>query len=67
MAMANVTMIVIFMCVTTFCTVFCIIATLLCYMDYRKQKRASREEIAHLKTEVRACRELLRKRAKNNV
>ena len=64
---ANTTMIVIFMCITSFCTVFCIIATLLCYMDYMKQKRASREEIAHLKTEVRACRELLRKRAKNNV
>lgn len=64
---ANTTMIVIFMCITSFCTVFCIIATLLCYMDYMKQKRASREEIAHLKTEVRTCRELLRKRAKNNV
>lgn len=65
MAMANVTMIVIFMCITSFCTVFCIIATLLCYIDYMKQKRASREEIAHLKTEVRACRELLKRRAKN--
>lgn len=64
---ANTTMIVIFMCITSFCTVFCIIATLLCYMDYMKQKRASREEIAHLKTEVRACRELLKRRAKNNV
>ncbi len=64
---ANTTMIVIFMCITTFCTVFCIIATLLCYMDYMKQKRASREEIAHLKTEVRACRELLKRRAKSDV
>lgn len=64
---ANTTMIVIFMCITTFCTVFCIIAALLCYMDYRKQKRESREEIAHLKNEVRACRELLRKRAKSDV
>lgn len=65
--MANVTMIVIFMCITTFCTVFCIIATLLCYMDYMKQKRESRAEIEHLKAEVRACRELLRKRAKSDV
>lgn len=64
---ANTTMIVIFMCITSFCTVFCIIATLLCYMDYMKQKRASREEIAHLKTEVRACRELLKRRAKSDV
>lgn len=66
--MANVTMIVLFMCITTFCTVFCIIATLLCYMDYRKQKRESRAEIEHLKAEVRACRELLRrKESKSNV
>lgn len=65
--MANTTMIVIFMCITSFCTVFCIIATLLCYIDYMKQKRASREEIAHLKTEVRACRELLKRRAKSDV
>ena len=60
--MANTTMIVIFMCITTFCTVFCIIATLLCYMDYMKQKRESRAEIEHLKAEVRACRELLRRK-----
>jgi len=65
--MANTTMIVLFMCITTFCTVFCIIATLLCYIDYRKQKRESREEIAHLKTEIRACRELLKRRAKSDV
>lgn len=65
--MANTTMIVIFMCITAFCVVICIAATLLCYIDYRKQKRASRAEIEHLKAEVRACRELLRKRAKNNV
>lgn len=64
---ANTTMIVIFMCITSFCTVFCIIATLLCCMDYMKQKRASREEIAHLRTEVRACRELLKRRAKSDV
>lgn len=65
--MANTTMIVIFMCVTAFCVVICIAATLLCYMDYMKQKRASREEIAHLRTEVRACRELLKRRAKSDV
>lgn len=67
MAMANVTMIVIFMCVTSFCVVICIAVTLLCYMDYMKQKRASCEEIAHLKTEVRVCRELLKRRAKSDV
>lgn len=65
--MADVTMIVIFMCITSFCVVICIAATLLCYMDYMKQKRASSEEIAHLKTEVRACRELLKRRAKSDV
>ena len=66
--MANVTMIVLFMCITTFCTVFCIIATLLCYIDYMKQKRESHAEIEHLKAEVRACRELLRrKESKSNV
>lgn len=66
--MAYTTMIVIFMCITAFCVVICIAATLLCCMDYMKQKRASREEIAHLKTEVRACRELLRrKESKSNV
>ena len=62
MAMANVTVIVIFMCVTSFCVVICIAATLLCYMDYMKQKRESRAEIEHLKAEVRACRELLRRK-----
>lgn len=60
-------MIVIFMCITAFCVVICIAATLLCYMDYRKQKRVNREEIKHLKTEVRACRELLKRRAKSDV
>jgi len=60
--MAYTTMIVIFMCITAFCVVICIAATLLCCMDYMKQKRASREEIAHLRTEGRACRELLRRK-----
>lgn len=65
--MAYTTMMVIFMCITAFCVVICIAATLLCCMDYMKQKRASREEIAHLRTEVRACRELLKRRAKSDV
>lgn len=62
--MANVTMIVIFMCVTAFCVVICIAATLLCYLDYMKQKRESAAEVEHLRAEVRACRELLRARGK---
>lgn len=63
--MANVTMIVIFMCVTALCVVICIVATLLCCLDYMKQKRESAAEVEHLRAEVRACRGLLRARAKN--
>jgi len=58
--MAYTTMIVIFMCITAFCVVICIAATLLCCMDYMKQKRESAAEVEHLRAEVRACRELLR-------
>jgi len=65
--MAYTTMMVLYLVISTACVIGCIAATLLCYMDYMKQKRASREEIAHLKTEVRACRELLKRRAKSDV
>lgn len=58
--MANVTMIVIFMCVTSFCVLFCIVATMRVWFDHIRQKRESAAEIEHLKAEVRACRELLR-------
>jgi hypothetical protein len=63
--MVNTTMIVVFVCIAGFCTVSCIIATLLFYFDFVKQRRESREEIAHLHAEVRVCRELLKRRAKD--
>lgn len=59
------TMMILYLVISTACVIGCIVATLLCYMDYMKQKRASREEIEHLKAEVRACRELLRKKGAN--
>lgn len=63
MAIVNVTMIVIFMCVALFCVVICMAATLLCYMDYMKQKRGFEAEIEHMREEVRACRKLLQDKA----
>lgn len=58
------TMMIIYITVSTACVVGCIIATLLCYLDYMKQKRESAAEVEHLRAEVRACRELLRARNK---
>lgn len=54
------TMMIIYITVSTACVVGCIIATLLCYLDFVRQKRESRAEVEHLKAEVRACRGLLR-------
>lgn len=54
------TMMIIYITVSTACVVGCIVATMLCYLDFVKQKRESAAEVEHLKTEVRACRELLR-------
>ena len=54
------TMMIIYITVSTACVVGCIIATMLCYLDYMKQKRESAAEVEHLRAEVRACRELLR-------
>jgi hypothetical protein len=58
---------IIFITVSTFATLLCIVTTTVCITEHAKQKRASREEIAHLKTEIRACRELLKRRAKSDV
>ena len=58
------TMMIIYITVSTACVVGCIVATMLCYLDFVRQKRESRAEIEHLKAEVRACRELLRARGK---
>lgn len=58
------TMMIIYITVSTACVVGCIVATMLCYLDFVKRKRESKEEIEHLKAEVRACRGLLRARGK---
>ena len=60
--MAYATMMIIYITISTTCVIGCIIATLLCYCDYMKQKREARAEAEHLKAEVRACRELLRRK-----
>ncbi len=58
---------IIFITVATFATLLCIATTTVCIMEYAKQKRESRAEIEHLKVDVRACRELLRrKESKSN-
>lgn len=65
--MAYTTMMILYLVISTTCVIGCIAATLLCYIDYKRQTRASRAEIEHLKAEVRACRELLRrKESKSN-
>lgn len=56
------TMMIIYITVSTACVVGCIVATMLCYLDFVRQKRESAAEVEHLRAEVRACRELLRRR-----
>jgi hypothetical protein len=58
------TMMIIYITVSTACVVGCIVATMLCYLDFVRQKRESAAEVEHLRAEVRACRELLRARGK---
>ena len=53
---------VIFIIITTLCVLYCIIATIVCITEHLSQQRKSKEEIEHLKAEVRACRNLLRRR-----
>lgn len=53
---------IIFITVATFATLLCIVTTTVCITEYAKQKRESTEEIEHLHEEVRACRELLRRK-----
>ena len=62
--MAYTTMMIIYITVSTACVVGCIVATMLCYLDFVRQKRESAAEVEHLRAEVRACRELLRARGK---
>lgn len=61
------TMMIVYIVITTACVLFCIIATMRVWFDHVRQMRESRAEIEHLKAEVRACRELLkRKESKGN-
>lgn len=55
-------MMIVYIVITTACVLFCIIATMRVWFDHVRQKRESRAEIEHLKAEVRACRDLLRKK-----
>lgn len=57
---------IIFITVATFATLLCIVTTTACITEYAKQKRESAEEIEHLHEEVRACRELLKRKEEKN-
>ena len=54
------TMMIVYIVITTACVLFCIIATMRVWFDLLKAKREYKAETAHLRAEVRACRELLR-------
>ena len=60
--MAYTTLMIVYITISTACVIWCIVATLLVYLDHAKQVRASSAEIAHLREEVRACRELLKRK-----
>ena len=57
---------IIFITVATFATLLCIATTTVCITEYSKQKRKNEEEIEHLHEEVRACRELLKRKEEKN-
>lgn len=56
------TELIIFIIITTICVLYCIIATIMCIIEHLSQQRKSKEEIEHLHEEVKACRELLRRK-----
>lgn len=60
--MAYTTTMIIYITISTACVIVCIAATLRVYREHIRQARESAAEIEHLKAEVRACRELLRRR-----
>ena len=60
--MAYTTLMIVYITISTACVIGCIVATLLRYCDYMKQKHEARAEVEHLKAEVRACRELLKRK-----
>ena len=55
-------MMIIYITVSTACVIGCIIATMLCYLDFVRQKRENAAEVEHLRAEVRVCRELLKRK-----
>lgn len=60
--MAITATLIIFIIIISASVLICIVATMLCYLDYMKQKRKNEEEIEHLHEEIRAVRELLRRK-----
>ena len=56
------TIMAVYLTISTACVIVCIAATLRVYREHIRQARASAAEIEHLKAEVRACRNLLRRR-----
>jgi hypothetical protein len=53
---------IIFITVATFATLLCIVTTTICIKEYAKQEPKNEEEIELLHEEVRARRELLRRK-----
>lgn len=53
----------VFIIVLAVSVVICIVATMLTYLDYMRQKRGFEAEIEHMREEVRACRKLLQDKA----
>jgi hypothetical protein len=62
MAETSTTLIVIFIVIASFCITGCIIATMLTYLSYFKQKKEYENEIEHLKKERDICRQMLKRR-----
>lgn len=53
----------VFIIVLAVSVMICIVATMLTYLDYMRQKRGFEAEIEHMREEVRACRKLLQDKA----
>ncbi len=53
----------VFIIVLSVSVMICIVATMLTYLDYMRQKRGFEAEIEHMREEVRACRKLLKDKA----
>lgn len=61
--MAITATLMIFIIIISASVLICIVATMLCYLDYMRQKRGFEAEIEHMREEVRACRKLLQDKA----